>query len=162
MNPPQDLSLPVSPATLENRFGLRVAARLSAGAQELPHDITERLRAARARAVARRKQPAPAHVLHWRPKALTQGLGSAAVLGFGGGDDALDFWARLGSLVALAILAAALVTINLVQTDSRVADEADVDTALLTDELPPQAYTDPGFLQYLKTADGQPPATQTH
>ena len=43
--------------TLQNRFGLRVAARLSNGADTLPHDIGERLRVAREQAVARRKQP---------------------------------------------------------------------------------------------------------
>jgi len=160
MKPPQDTP---SPATLENRFGLRVAAHLTAGAQDLPHDVAERLRAARVRAVARRKQPSSVRVVRWRPSALVQGNGHTAVLGFGGGgDDALDFWARLGSLVALALLAVALVTVNLVQSDNRAADEAAVDTALLTDELPPQAYTDPGFLQYLKTADDQPQSTQTH
>ena len=31
----------------QNRFGLRVAARLSAGAEDMPHDIRERLRVAR-------------------------------------------------------------------------------------------------------------------
>ena len=157
MKPPQNNLPPASSATLENRFGLRVAAHLSAGVQDLPYDITERLRAARVRAVARRRQPAPVRVPvrvpHWRPSAQVQNLGHTAVLGFGGGDDLVDFWARLSSLAALVLLAAALITINLVQTDSRVADEADVDTALLTDELPPQAYTDPGFLQFLKTAD---------
>jgi len=160
MNLPQNNPLPTaSPAALENRFGLQVAAYLSAGAQELPYDITERLRAARARAVAQRKQPSTVRALRWRPLALVLGHGPAAALGFGGGDDAPDFWARLGSLFVLAALAVALVTITLAQIDSRAADEADVDTALLTDELPPQAYTDPGFLQYLKTA---PAATQTH
>ncbi|MDR0275773.1 MAG: DUF3619 family protein [Burkholderiaceae bacterium] len=159
MKPPQDYPPSASPATLENRFGLWVAARLSAGAQELPYEIAERLRAARVRAVARRKQPAPVRALRWRPGAWAQGNGRTAVLGFGG-DDALDFWARLGSLAALTLLAAALVTIHMVQSDSRAADEAEVDTALLTDALPPQAYTDSGFLQFLKTASGQP-ATQT-
>jgi hypothetical protein len=28
---------------------------------------------------------------------------------------------------------------------------AEVDVALLTDELPPAAFADPGFLQFLKT-----------
>jgi hypothetical protein len=39
MKPPQDSP---SPTTLENRFGLRLAARLSAGAQELPYDVADR------------------------------------------------------------------------------------------------------------------------
>ena len=36
-------------------LGRRVAARLSEGTQQLPHEVSERLRAARVRAVARRK-----------------------------------------------------------------------------------------------------------
>ncbi len=33
---------------------------------------------------------------------------------------------------------------------------AEVDAALLTDDLPPSAYADPGFLQYLKTTAQAP------
>ena len=42
--------------SLHNRFGLRVGARLSAGAEELPHDVSERLRAARERAAELKRQ----------------------------------------------------------------------------------------------------------
>ena len=47
-----------------------------------------------------------------------------------------------------------LVTINLVQDDDRTAEVAELDAALLTDDLPPEAYADPGFLQYLKSSKG--------
>jgi hypothetical protein len=30
---------------------------------------------------------------------------------------------------------------------------AEVDTALLADTLPPEAYRDPGFVEFLKTAE---------
>ena len=40
---------------------------------------------------------------------------------------------------------------NIVQDDDRTMEVADLDAALLTDDLPPEAYADPGFLQYLKT-----------
>lgn len=39
----------------EERFGRQVAQRLSAGNLDLSHDFSERLRAARVQAVARRK-----------------------------------------------------------------------------------------------------------
>jgi hypothetical protein len=39
----------------QDRFGLRVAARLSFGNTELSHDISERLRVARQQAVTKRK-----------------------------------------------------------------------------------------------------------
>lgn len=159
MNPLKNDPLSVSPEALGNRFGLQVAARLSAGAQDLPYEVAERLRAARVQAVARRKRPAEAAVLRLRPKLLVQGHGGTAVLGFG--DDTLGFWGRLGSLAALVALAVALVTVNLVQTDNRATDEAEVDAALLTDDLPPQAYADPGFAQFLNTAASQQQAAQT-
>jgi len=40
---------------LQDRYGLKTASYLSAGAADLPYDISERLRAARAQAVAARK-----------------------------------------------------------------------------------------------------------
>ena len=42
----------------QDRFGHRVAARLSAGTAELPYEVSERLRAARTQALARRKRVA--------------------------------------------------------------------------------------------------------
>ncbi|MDP2768972.1 MAG: DUF3619 family protein, partial [Giesbergeria sp.] len=39
-----------------DRFARRVTARLTEGASELPYDISERLRAARMQALARRKK----------------------------------------------------------------------------------------------------------
>jgi len=41
--------------------------------------------------------------------------------------------------------------IDLAQDGIRISEIADVDTELLTDDLPPAAYTDPGFTQYLRS-----------
>ena len=38
------------------------------------------------------------------------------------------------------------------ELDERLNEVAEVDAALLTDDLPPEAYADPGFMQFLKTA----------
>lgn len=137
---------------LQNRYGLRVAARLSAGSEQLPHDITERLRATRAQAIARRKQPVAAARLRTAPAVVYNG-GHTATLSFG--DDVLGLWGRLASAVMVLALIAGLVTIVIVQDDDRAAEVAEVDAALLTDDLPPAAYADPGFLQFLKTAPAQ-------
>lgn len=136
---------------LQNRFGLRVAARLSAGSQQLPHDISERLRATREQAVAKRKQSVAVARLRTVP-AVTYN-GNTATLSFG--DDVLGLWGRLASAALVIAMVAGLVTINIVQDDDRAAEVAEVDTALLTDDLPPAAYADPGFLQFLKTASTQ-------
>lgn len=133
--------------TLQNRFGLRVAARLSAGTDALPHDIGERLRVAREQAVSRRKQPAA--VLRQRAAMAASRNGNTATLSFG--DDGLGFWGRLTSAALVLVMAAGLIAINVIQDDDRTMEVADLDAALLTDDLPPEAYADPGFLQYLKT-----------
>jgi len=43
--------------------------------------------------------------------------------------------------------------ISVIQEERRTDELAEVDSALLTDDLPPAAYTDPGFAQFLKTSD---------
>jgi hypothetical protein len=43
-----------------------------------------------------------------------------------------------------------LLTINMVLDEYRANEVAEVDSALLTDDLPPTAYTDPGFVHFLK------------
>jgi hypothetical protein len=52
---------------------------------------------------------------------------------------------------ALLALVAGLLFINSIQNEDRARELAEVDVALLTDELPPAAFSDPGFLQFLKT-----------
>jgi len=136
--------------TLQARYGLRVAARLSTGLDSLPHDISERLRVARQQAVAQRKRPQTVAGARLRPAAAVSRSGNAAALRFGG-DDGMGLWGWLASGVLVVIMAASLVTIDIVQDDNSVTELADLDTALLTDDLPPAAYADPGFLQYLKT-----------
>lgn len=123
----------------QDQFGRRVAARLSAGSDQLPHDVSERLRAARMRALAQRKReitvPARAYIL----------------AGARGGDDSPSLWGRLASALPVVMLAAGLVAINLIQNEIRAAEVAEVDAALLTDDLPPAAYADPGFVEFLKS-----------
>ena len=130
------------------RYGLRVGARLSAGLDSMPHDISERLRVARQQAVARRKQPQV--VAKLRPATAVSRNGHTATLSFG--DDGMSLWVRLASGALVVAMAVGLVTINIVQDDDRAMELADLDTALLTDDLPPEAYSDPGFLQYLKAS----------
>ena len=132
---------------LQARYGLRVAARLSAGLDEgLPHDIAERLRVARQQAVARRKRPqAPSAAA-----TTTTTTAPRPRFGFVLGDDRLGLWGWLASGALALALAAGLVAINITQDNDRTLELANLDAALLTDDLPPEAYADPGFLQYLK------------
>lgn len=130
----------------QDQFGQRVVARLSAGTAELPHDISERLRASRVQALSRRK------LASLQPTSTVSVSGGQASLGFG--DEVFGLWDRIASALPLLVLAAGLVAIHVVQNERRASDLAEVDAALLTDDLPPSAYADPGFVQFLKT--GQP------
>jgi len=130
-------SLSTSGDVLQAQFGRRVAARLSSGTDALPHDIGERLRVARAQALARRRLPA-------RATPVVVAAGGTAALGN-------VWWARLGAVLPLVALVAGLITISVWQEDQRASELAEVDAALLTDDLPPAAYTDSGFAQFLKS-----------
>lgn len=131
------------PELLLDRYGLRLAARLNDGAESLPHDITERLRAARVRAVAQRKRTRVAVA----PVLVSAGVGALA---FGPGDEGLGWFTRISSFLPLVALVAGLLALQS-GLDDQVADElAEVDAAILADDLPPAAYTDPGFAQFLK------------
>ena len=130
----------------QDRFGLQVAARLSDAADELPYDISERLRAARTRALSQRRSAAQT------ASSVTRS-GAAATLTFG--TEHLNWWDRVAAAAPLLALVLGLVAINVVQNDKRANEIAEIDAALLTDDLPPAAYADPGFTQFLKSRAGQ-------
>ena len=131
------------------RFALRVTARLSSGTDALPYDISERLRASRMQALAKRKVTVP--VRRTAPAAaIVVNAGSTATLGRGG--EGGSWWNALVSAVPLLALVVGLVVINIAQDERSANDVAEVDAALLTDDLPPATYSDPGFVQFLKTS----------
>ena len=129
---------------LQDRFAFKTVSYLSASASELPHDISERLRAARAQAVAKRK------ITKIQTAGSTVNLGGSAAMTWGS-SDGLGWWGRIGSVMPLIALVVGLLTINSIQSDNRAQEIAEIDSALLTDDLPPAAFSDPGFLQFLKT-----------
>ena len=55
----------------------------------------------------------------------------------------------------LLALVFGLIAINIIQDDNRANELAEIDAELLTDDLPPAAFTDPGFTQFLKISTGQ-------
>ena len=125
----------------EDQFGHLVARALSANLEQLPYEVQERLRAGRMRALAaRRVSP----VLATRPQAQQMGDGTLTMGAPWRG------WTPLASLFPMVLLVVGLLTINVVLDEYRANEVAEVDSALLTDDLPPTAYTDPGFVQFLK------------
>ncbi len=131
----------------QDRFGLRVTARLSDAADEVPYDISERLRAARVRALDKQK------ATNVRTANSVSFLGGSATLTFGNGHP--GWWNRLAAVIPLLALVLGLFVISAIQNDNRANEIAEIDAAILTDDLPPAAYTDPGFAQFLKTISGQ-------
>lgn len=131
---------------LQDRFALKATSYLSAGASDLPYDISERLRAARVQAIAQRKTAS----VQTAGNSFNVGGGTAALSW--GAPDGLGWWGRIGSVMPLIALVVGLLTINSVQNDNRAQEVAEVDAALLTDDLPPAAFSDPGFVQFLKTS----------
>ena len=129
---------------LQDRFALKTVSYLSTGAADLPRDISERLRAARAQAVSKRK------IVKVQTASNAVNMGGSTALSWGS-SDGLGWWGRIGSVMPLVALVVGLLTINSVQNDNRAQEVAEVDAALLTDDLPPAAYSDPGFVQFLKT-----------
>ena len=125
----------------EDQFGQLVARALSANLEQLPYEVQERLRAGRMRALAaRRVSP----VLATRPQVQQMGDGTLTMGAPWKG------WTPLASLFPMVLLVVGLLTINMVLDEYRANEIAEVDAALLTDDLPPMAYTDPGFVHFLK------------
>ena len=127
---------------LQARFALRVASRLSEQAESLPHDLSERLRVAREQALARARQ-----------LRLAQPVVAAAQLSQGGSlalGQPPSGWLRLASVLPLMVLVLGLVLIQHLHDQAEIHAAAEVDAALLADDLPPEAYGDPGFVLFLK------------
>jgi hypothetical protein len=123
-------------------WGRSVAAQLNLASQDLGHDIGERLRVARQMALKTR--PMPQRLLRHSLAVQANGTLSAHP------DEGLNLWRILASALPLLALVSGLMFIQALQQDLAESDIASLDSALLLDELPPNAYTDQGFVQFLK------------
>ncbi|MBL8289889.1 MAG: DUF3619 family protein [Rubrivivax sp.] len=135
---------------IEARLAARLGAGLTERAEQLPHDIGERLRAAREQALARaaevrRRSPEPAAA---RDAAAVGVTAQGAVLL--GGLGAPAWWQRAASLLPLAVLVLGLLLIQRQGELEQIHAAAEVDAQLLADDLPPDAYSDPGFAEFMR------------
>jgi hypothetical protein len=128
-------------AITQDQFATRLIAHLNASQEMVTPDITERLRFARQRALDSQKMTPIATAWSLAPQSS-----GAAVLG----GDKFDLFSKWGSVLPLIALVVGLIAITQLQNDYRAKEIADVDAALLTDDLPPSAYADQGFGQFLK------------
>jgi len=62
------------------------------------------------------------------------------------------WWQRALGVLPLVLLVSGLVLIQQWSAHEQMMAAADIDAVLLADDLPPAAYTDPGFGEYLRTA----------
>lgn len=118
----------------EQHFGNKVRHLLNQGL-ELDPVQRDRLREAREQALERQR-PEPVPALRW----ATNVLGT------------FDGWRSLSTRVLLpvAVLAIAVSGIYSWQEKRRVAELVEIDSQLLTDDLPIDAYLDRGFQNWLK------------
>jgi hypothetical protein len=119
----------------------RLCGHLDASAEALPHHVRERLRAGRQRAIDTHK----GLIANDRAVMAHPADGSLRL-------------ARWLSPLAQSVLAGALLLSLLLgltslyqqHTERRMRDQIELDSALLTGDVPPAAYLDPGFAQFLK------------
>jgi hypothetical protein len=140
---------PYAPAELEAqeaRLALRMTARLTERAAELPQDVSERLRFAREQALLKAqaaRKAAKATEVH----VVTQANGTASL----GASEAGGWWRQLAAVLPLLALVGGLVMIQRIHNNSQISAAAEIDASILADDLPPAAYSDPGFVEFLKT-----------
>jgi Protein of unknown function (DUF3619) len=125
--------------TQADQFGRASAALLSLGTQSLPAGIKDRLHTARMKALSVRKE----QKVSIQTKVFA-GASSNWSSQSGG------LWDMMSWLAPLAVLVFGLIGIAQWQDNSRINDIAEVDAALLSDDVPPDAYADSGFLAFLK------------
>jgi len=130
---------------LEARFALRMTARLTERTADLPQDVSERLRFAREQALARARVARKTVAAE-----STTVVGSGSTLSLGRGEGGSGWWVQVASVLPLIALVAGLVFIQRLHNDSQISAAAEIDASLLADDLPPSAYSDPGFVEFLK------------
>jgi len=124
----------------ESRFARSVAVCLSESAESVAPDVAERLR------FAREKSLEIARLSRGSADGVAVTSSGAAIAGF----SQSRWWLRLASVLPLVALVGGLVLIQEWQNRTQISVAAEVDEALLGDDLPINAYRDPGFTEFLK------------
>lgn len=146
---------PLSTDLLQRRLARRMLAALEDDDTALAPDVTARLAAARGAALALAREARSARLVAAPRLALAgmplQGPAPSVRRPQGGPSR----WTRLGTLIPLLALVSGLVLIHESTLRARIRAAADIDAALLADDLPLGAYDDPAFVEFLK-ADVRP------
>nr|WP_297529948.1 DUF3619 family protein [uncultured Roseateles sp.] len=145
-------SLPLEADARVTRFGLRVAAGLTEQSETLSGDIQERLRFAREQALAKAMAARAAAPAQTASDARQVGGGTLAL----GGGEKTPRWRKAATLLPLALLLGGLLLIQHSQWYEQIRSAAELDTEMLSKPLPPAAYSDPGFREYLNENQTDP------
>ena len=124
----------------EVNFAYKIRNALNEQLESLPASTTDRLASARMKALAskRANQNSPLAV----PNRALAG-------GFGGAMQYPSWLSRAGLIIPLIALVVGLSGIYNFEKQKRLSETADIDAAVLSDELPLNAYLDQGFSAYL-------------
>lgn len=129
---------------MEDRLGSRLGSALTERSAQSSHDIEARLRFAREQALLRAQQR----------RAATQPVLASSPVQIGRSVLAwpsVPRWlGRLAVVGPFVVLAMGLLAIDHGYDRAQIHATAEVDTALLADDLPVGAYRDPGFVEFLK------------
>ena len=130
----------------------KIRHALNDNLDNLPASTTDRLAAARAQALARKKADASA-------RAKTRQRNTFDL----GGLFSMQWVARAAVVAPLLAMVAGMVGVYQYEHEQRAAELAELDAAVLSDDLPLTAYTDHGFNAYLaqqQQAQQQPQRAQ--
>lgn len=126
-------------------FAYKVRRALNESAENLPESTLDRLSNARKIALARKKQENPSTVF------ISKGiLAGNSGISFKGPN---SWFGKLGVILPMLVLMLGLFSIYEYEQQQRINDLAEIDAAVLVDELPPDAYLDTGFSAYLDKAE---------
>lgn len=126
----------------EDRFAYRVRQALNHGLQDISPATSRRLEAARHLALSRQKQTAPQL--------------SLAAAGFGHGSISFGSSASIvkQALAILALLLGMWIAFYW-HSHQYITELEEVDSALLSDDLPPEAFLDQDFVEWLNDSSAE-------
>lgn len=125
----------------ERQFSVQIKNALDESADHLPYKVAHRLSAARESALSR--MPADGAALMMRQ---ASGSGPVARMEAGLG------WRFAGILVPVCILVIGLFSLQAWDVSAKAEELADVQAAMLTDEVPIDTYADRGFGVFVKNS----------
>ena len=137
---------PVSQASRELEFAYKVRRALDEKVSTLPDSTIERLSAARKLAISRKKPETALHVL--AKQGRLAGAGGTGTMG-NRFNNPFGWLVRVGIAVPLIVLIVGSFGIYQYENDRRINELAELDAAVLSDELPLTAYLDHGFDVFL-------------